>query len=73
LKRAIPILMAFHDAREGRANSNLPVEVQVLMLASLYDSGSQGTRLSPAQVIEKIATQKRFDGEVVEGFKHAFA
>jgi K+-sensing histidine kinase KdpD len=73
LKRAIPILLAFHDAKSGRISGSLPVEVQVLMLASLYETGSQGTRFSPSQVIEKIATQKRFDGEVVEGFKHAFA
>jgi hypothetical protein len=42
-------------------------------MENLYDSGSQGTRLAPQQVIEKITTQKRFDVKVVEGFKHAFA
>jgi hypothetical protein len=73
LTRAIPILLAYHDAKDGRTTGSLPVEVQVLLLANLYETGSQGTRLSPSQVIEKIATQKRFDGEVVEGFKHAFA
>ncbi len=73
LQRAIPILMAYHAAQAGSHPDKLPVEAQVLLLASLYDSGSQGTRLAPAQVIEKIATQKRFDGEVVEGFRHAFA
>jgi hypothetical protein len=73
LTRAIPILLACHDAKAGRTSGSLPVEVQVLLLANLYETGSQGTRLSPAQVIEKIATQKRFDAEVVEGFKHAFA
>lgn len=73
LTRAIPILLAFHDAKSGRSNGKLPVEVQVLMLASLYETGSQGTRLSPAQIIEKITAQKHFDGPVVEGFRHAFA
>ena len=73
LQRAIPILMAFEQAKSGPIGNPLPVEIQVLLLASLYDSGSQGTRLAPAQVIEKIATQKRFDVQVVEGFKHAFA
>jgi len=73
LQRAIPILMAFQEARSGQNGNTLPVEIQVLLLASLYESGSQGTRLAPSQVIEKIATQKRFDLQVVEGFKHAFA
>jgi hypothetical protein len=73
LQRAIPILMAFHEARSAQNGTPPAVEVQVLLLASLYESGSQGTRLAPAQVIEKIATQKRFDAQVVEGFKHAFA
>jgi hypothetical protein len=73
LTRAIAILRAYHEAESGRSSGALPVEVQVLLLANLYETGSQGTRLSPAQVIEKIASQKRFDGEVVEGFKHAFA
>ncbi|MGZ4788335.1 MAG: hypothetical protein ACXVZX_07420 [Terriglobales bacterium] len=73
LQRAIPILMAYHEAKSGPIGNPLPVEIQVLLLASLYDSGSQGTRLAPSQVIEKIATQKRFDVQVVEGFKHAFA
>jgi len=73
LQRAIPILMAYHQAKSGPLGNPLPVEIQVLLLASLYDSGSQGTRLAPAQVIEKIASQKRFDVQVVEGFKHAFA
>ena len=73
LTRAIPILMSYHDAKAGRTTGSLPVEVQVLMLANLYETGSQGTRLSPSQVIEKITAQKRFDGEVVEGFRHAFA
>ncbi|HWR13310.1 MAG TPA: hypothetical protein VN577_00670 [Terriglobales bacterium] len=72
LTRAVPILMAFHEARAGKIDG-MPIEAQVLMLASLYESGSQGTRLAPAQVIEKIAAQKHFDGHVVEGFKHAFA
>lgn len=72
LTRAIPILMAFHDGRSGKIPDHIPIEAQVLMLASLYDTGSQGTRLSPLQVIEKIAAQKQFDGDVVEGFKHAF-
>lgn len=73
LTRAIQILLAFHEGRSGKLPDHIPVEAQVLMLAALYDSGSQGTRLSPSQVIEKIAAQKHFDGEVVEGFKHAFA
>ena len=73
LQRAIPILMAYNQAKTGPIGNPLPVEIQVLLLASLYDSGSQGTRLAPAQVIEKITTQKRFDVKVVEGFKHAFA
>jgi hypothetical protein len=73
LTRAIPILMAYHEAKAGRISGNLPVEVQVLMLANLYEAGSQGTRLAPAQVIEKITAQKRFDGEVIDGFRHAFA
>ena len=73
LQRAIPILLAFHEARSGQNGSAPAIEIQVLLLASLYESGSQGTRLAPAQVIEKIATQKRFDAQVVEGFKHAFA
>lgn len=73
LTRAIPILMAYHDAKAGRTTGNLSIEVQVLMLANLYETGSQGTRLSPAQVIEKITAQKRFDGAVVEGFRTAFA
>ena len=73
LQRAIPILMAYHQAKSGPMGNPLPVEIQVLLLASLYDSGSQGTRLAPQQVIEKIASQKRFDTQVVEGFKHAFA
>jgi len=73
LQRAIPILMAYEQAKTGPIGNPLPVEIQVLLLASLYDSGSQGTRLAPSQVIEKIATQKRFDVQVVEGFKHAFA
>jgi hypothetical protein len=73
LTRAIPILLTYHEAKAGRLTSGLPVEVQVLMLAGLYETGSQGTRLSPSQVIEKITAQKRFDGEVVEGFRHAFA
>jgi len=73
LQRAIPILMAYHQAKTGPIGNPLPVEIQVLLLASLYDTGSQGTRLAPSQVIEKIATQKRFDLKVVEGFKHAFA
>ncbi|HVZ17926.1 MAG TPA: hypothetical protein VG897_12460 [Terriglobales bacterium] len=73
LQRAIPILMEFHEARSTPSATAPAVEVQVLLLASLYESGSQGTRLAPAQVIEKIATQKRFDTQVVEGFKHAFA
>jgi hypothetical protein len=73
LTRAIPILMAYHDAKAGRATGSLPVEVQVLLLANLYETGSQGTRLSPSQVIEKITSQKRFDGAVVEGFRTAFA
>lgn len=73
LQRAIPILMAYEQAKTGPIGNPLPVEIQVLLLASLYDSGSQGTRLAPAQVIEKITTQKRFDVQVVEGFKHAFA
>lgn len=73
LQRAIPILMAYHKAKSGPIGNPLPVEVQVLLLANLYDSGSQGTRLAPAQVIEKITSQKRFDVNVVEGFKHAFA
>jgi hypothetical protein len=73
LTRAIAILLAYHDAKDGRSTGALSVEVQVLMLANLYETGSQGTRLSPSQIIEKITTQKRFDGSVVEGFKHAFA
>lgn len=73
LQRAIPILMAYHKAKTSTIGTPLPVEIQVMLLASLYDSGSQGTRLAPAQVIEKIASQKRFDVQVVEGFKHAFA
>jgi K+-sensing histidine kinase KdpD len=73
LQRAIPILMAYHQAKSGPIGNPLPIEIQVLLLACLYDSGSQGTRLAPSQVIEKIATQKRFDVKVVEGFKHAFA
>jgi K+-sensing histidine kinase KdpD len=73
LQRAIPILMAYHQAKSGPFGTPLPVEIQVLLLANLYDSGSQGTRLAPSQVIEKIASQKRFDVQVVEGFKHAFA
>lgn len=73
LTRAIPILMAYHEAKAGRMTSNLPVEVQVLMLANLYETGSQGTRLSPSQVIEKITAQKRFDNAVVDGFRTAFA
>ena len=73
LQRAIPILMAYHQAKTAPIGNPLPVEIQVLLLANLYDSGSQGTRLAPAQVIEKITTQKRFDVQVVEGFKHAFA
>jgi hypothetical protein len=73
LTRAIQILLALHEGRSGKVPDHVPVETQVLMLAALYDSGSQGTRLSPPQVIEKIASQKQFDGEVVEGFKHAFA
>jgi len=73
LQRAIPILMAYHQAKSGPIGNPLPIEIQVLLLANLYDSGSQGTRLAPSQVIEKIANQKRFDVQVVEGFKHAFA
>lgn len=73
LQRAIPILMAYHQAKTTPIGNPLPVEIQVLLLANLYDSSSQGTRLAPAQVIEKITTQKRFDVQVVEGFKHAFA
>ncbi len=73
LQRAIPILLAYRQAKSGPIGNPLPVEVQVLLLANLYDSGSQGTRLAPQQVIEKITTQKRFDVNVVEGFKHAFA
>ncbi len=73
LQRAIPILMAYREAKSGPIGNPLPVEIQVLLLANLYDSGSQGTRLAPQQVIEKITTQKRFDVKVVEGFKHAFA
>jgi len=73
LQRAIPILMAYHQAKSSPSNTPPAVEIQVLLLANLYDSGSQGTRLAPAQVIEKIASQKRFDERVVEGFKHAFA
>jgi hypothetical protein len=72
LQRAVPILLAYREAKAGTSGM-LPVEIQVLLLADLYDSGSQGTRLAPQQVIEKIATQKRFDVQVVEGFKHAFA
>ena len=73
LQRAIPILMAYRQAKSDPIGNPLPVEIQVLLLASLYDSGSQGTRLAPQQVIEKIASQKRFDMQVVEGFRHAFA
>ena len=73
LSRAIPIMLAFHESRSAMTPASIPIEVQVLMLASLYDSGSQGTRLSPSQVIEKITAQKHFDGKVVEGFKLAFA
>ena len=73
LTRAIPILLAFHDAKSGCSSGKLSIEVQVLMLASLYETGSQGTRLSPSQIIEKITAQKHFDGQVVEGFRHAFA
>jgi K+-sensing histidine kinase KdpD len=73
LQRAIPMFMAYHQAKSAPIGNPLPVEIQVLLLASLYDTGSQGTRLAPQQVIEKIATQKRFDVQVVEGFKHAFA
>lgn len=73
LQRAIPLFMAYHQAKSGPIGNPLPVEVQVLLLANLYDSGSQGTRLAPSQVIEKITTQKRFDVNVVEGFRHAFA
>jgi hypothetical protein len=73
LQRAIPILMAYHKAKTSSIGTPLPVEIQVMLAASLYDSGSQGTRLAPSQVIEKITSQKRFDVQVVEGFKHAFA
>ncbi len=73
LTRAIPILMAYHEAKSGRLAGSLPLEVQVLLLANLYETGSQGTRLSPSQVIEKITAQKRFDSTVVEGFRTAFA
>jgi K+-sensing histidine kinase KdpD len=73
LTRALPIMLAFLDAKSGRKMDHLSVEVQVLMLANLYESGSQGTRLSPTQVIEKISTQKYFDAPVLEGFRHAFA
>jgi hypothetical protein len=72
LTRAIQILLAFHEGRSGKIPEHIPIEAQVLMLAALYDSGSQGTRLSPSQIIEKIAVQKQFDGDVVDGFKHAF-
>ena len=72
LQRAIPILLAYRQSKTGTGGT-LPVEIQVLLLANLYDSGSQGTRLAPQQVIDKIATQKRFDEQVVEGFKQAFA
>lgn len=73
LQRAIPMLLAYRQAKSGPIGNPLPVEIQVLLLANLYDSGSQGTRLAPQQVIEKITAQKRFDVQVVEGFKHAFA
>jgi hypothetical protein len=73
LRRAIAILLAYHEAKDGRPTGSWSVEVQVLMLANLYESGSQGTRLSPSQIIDKIAAQKRFDSSVVDGFRHAFA
>jgi K+-sensing histidine kinase KdpD len=73
LTRAVGILLAYHETSAGKSTGTLPVEVQVLLLANLYETGSQGTRLSPAQIIDKITAQKRFDGAVVEGFKHAFA
>ena len=72
IARAIPILLALEEVKAGRMTDNLPMEVQVLVLANMYESGSQEKGLSPLQVIEKITTQKYFDAPVVEGFKHAF-
>jgi len=77
LRRAIPILLAYSEANEGKAAScqDMPLESRILAVADAYEtltSGSSGMPPSVAigNIVEREGTE--FDPQVVEAFVAAF-
>lgn len=77
LRRAIPILLAYSESKEGKATpyQDTPLESRILAVADAYEtliSGKGG--MPPSVAIGNIAKRAgtEFDPEVVEAFAGAF-
>jgi hypothetical protein len=78
LRRAIPIFMTERQLRQKGGNpGDLPLEVQVLVLAEDYEaltSGLTGAKMSPAQAGQEVIRRAggRYDSLILDGFTKAF-